>query len=210
MLIKDLHIKCRALLAYKGVVGIMSIVLATIIVVVFVGFMLFNNRNMKTYNQCMKRMKKLKKSINFINPTQEYVNQNMAIAINQDEKKLCVSTMKNGSPHPLTYTFNDILDCEIVEYKVTEQDANINGRQNLGRILSDSVDKVVENLIWKKEERVNRIDLKVSFKDSENPYVLLNFLYWEVTKDSEEYKKTYEAVNYWHRTIHNIIKAGHA
>lgn len=186
----------------------MSIILATIIAVVFVGFMLFNNRNMKTYNHCMKRMKRLKKSIEGISATQEYVNQNMAIAINHDEKKLCVSTMKNGAPYPLTYTFNDIIGCEIVEHKVPDYNSTLIGRKNAGRVLSNSVDLVMANLAGNVEQdRVNRIDLKVSFKDSENPYVLLNFLFWEVSKDSEEYKKAYEAVDYWHKTINNIIKA---
>lgn len=186
----------------------MSVLLATIIAVAFIGFMLFNNKNMKTYNHCMKRMKKLKKSIDGINASQEYINQNMAIAISKDEKKLCVSTMKNGAPYPLMYTFNDIIDCEIIEYKVTDDEAMINGRQNVGRVLSDSVDKVIGNLAGQiEDERINRIDLKLSFKDSENPSVLLNFLFWEVSKDSEEYKKAFETVNYWHGLIDNIIKS---
>lgn len=185
----------------------MSILLATIIAVAVIGFMLFNNRNMKTYNHCMKRMKKLKQSIEGINATQEYVNQNMAIAINHDEKKLCVSTMKNGSPYPLMYTFNDIIGCEIVEYKAPDHNSTLIGRQNAGRVLSNSVDLVLDNLVGNVEEdRINRIDLKISFKDSENPFVLLNFLFWEVSKDSEEYKKTFETVRYWHKTINNAIK----
>ncbi len=180
------------------------VILATVIAIALIAFMLLNNKNMKTYNQYMKRMKKLQESISNFTATQQYTNQNMAIAINNEAKKLVVSTMKSGEPVPLTYTFNDIRGCEIIEHKVCENTASINGNQKVASVLSDSVGKVISG---DEQDRVNRIDLKISFKDGANPEVLLNFLYWEVTKDSDEYQKAFKDVSHWHGVINSIIKS---
>ncbi len=160
---------------------------------------------MKTYNQFMKRMKLLQNSMDDIDATKEYANQNMAIAINQGGEMLTVCTMKKGSPVPLTYTFNDIISSEIIEYEVTDDSVAINNnKQNIATVLSENVGKVTGNEAAL--ELVNRIDLKVSFKDEENPQVLLNFLFWEVAKDSEEYKRASEDAKEWHNILQNIIR----
>lgn len=186
----------------------MNVILATILAVTVIGFMLFNNKNMRTYNQYTKRMKKLQESISDFTATQKYSNQNMAIAINKDEKKLAVSIMKRGNPVPLTYTFKDIIDCEVIEYKVVEDDNSINkqkAKQNMANVLGDTVGQVLGELVGDEEERINRIDLKISFNDSQNPSVLLNFLFWEVKKDSDEYIKASADASKWHGIINNII-----
>lgn len=176
----------------------------------FVAYMLFNNKNMKIYNHYMKRKRKLEESINFFSGTQTYANQNMAIAINQEEKKLCISTMKNNTAVPLVYKFNDIISCEIIEYGVTEKTTSRNSQvsgQGVANVLADSVGKVVGSLSGKAvEDNINRIDLKISFNDSQNPFVLANFLFWEVSKESEEYQKASEDVSHWYGIIDNIIK----
>ncbi|MGR6836701.1 hypothetical protein [Syntrophomonas erecta] len=172
----------------------------------FVVFMLFNNRNMKTYNHFMKRKKSLEESIKSFTATQQYANQNMAIAVNQDEKKLCVSTMKNGSPVPVVYHYNDVIACEVIEYKVTDTNNQVHG-QKVINILGDSVGKVIDGHSGKEEEeRINRIDLKISFNDPQNTFVLANFLLWEVSKDSEEYKLASKDISHWYGIINNIVK----
>lgn len=184
-------------------------ILVSIAVCAFVAYMLFNNRNMKIYSHYMRRKKELEESIAYFTPTEIYSNQNMVIAINQEEKKICVSTMKQGVPIPLEYKFNDIISCEINEYAV---DGTANSKNNqvsgqkVGSVLADSVGEVIGGISGKAaEEKVNRIDLKISFNDSQNPYVLLNYLFWEVSKDSEEYQKASEDINHWYGIIDNII-----
>ncbi len=187
------------------------LIVVSLIVCGFVAYMLFNNKNMKIYNHYMNRKKKLEESVNFFSATQTYANQNMVIGINQEEKKICISTMKNGTPVPLVYKFNDIISCEIIEYKVNDTTTSINNQvrsQTVGNVLADSVDKVIGNLSGKAAaDRINRIDLKISFNDSQTPFVLANFLFWEVSKDSEEYKTASEDVSRWYGIIDNIIKS---
>lgn len=186
----------------------MSIVIS-IAVCGFIAYMLFNNKNMKMYNHFMKRKKMLEESIHFFPATQTYANQNMIIAINEDEKKLCVSTMKNGVPVPLVHEFDDITSCEINEYGVPETNSSKNNPvkgQRVANVLADSVGKVIGNPSGKDtEEIINRIDLKISFNDSQNPFVLANFLFWEVRKDSEEYQTASKDVSRWYGIIDNII-----
>jgi len=185
------------------------IFLACILGTAFIGYMLFNNRNMKSYNHYMKRKRKLEQSID-ITPTQIYSNQNVVLAINDEEKKLCVNTMKSGKPVPLVYDYNDITSCEIVEYGVNDPAAAVNRkvrRQSVASVLGDSMDKVFpDGSDQQEEEKISRIDLKISFNDTQNPYVLANFLFWEVGKDSEEYKTTSEAALKWNGIINEIIK----
>ncbi len=181
----------------------MYLLLAGLVAVGFVAYLLLNNRNMKTYRHFMKRMKKLDKSIDFFNATQKFSNQNMAIAINEEEKKLCVSTMKNGNPVSLVHTFNDIISCEIIENEVDETTASIREKR-VANVLADTVGKVTGE---KEEEgKINRIDLKISFKDPQNPFVLANFLYWEVSKHSDEYKTASKSANCWYGIINESIK----
>ncbi len=183
--------------------------LMALIACALIAYMLLNNKNMKTYNHFMKRKKRLEQSIDFFNATEKYVNQNVIIAINQEEEKICVSTMKKGSPVPLVYNFNEIVSCEIIEYAVTNDSTSINNQRNQGVaiVLADSVEKVIGNISGKAAgDRINRIDLKISFKDSRNPFVLANFLFWEVSKNSEEYQTASKDVSHWYSKIDDIIK----
>lgn len=182
-------------------------VVVSLLLCAFVSYMLINNKSMKTYKQFMKRKKKLEESINFFTGTQRYVNQNMIIAVNQEEKKICVSTMKNNIPVPLVYNFDDIKSCEIKEYNVNETTA-ARTRERVFDVLANSVGKVTDSQAGKTvEENIYRIDLKISFNDPQNPFVLANFLFWEVSKDSDEYTKVSEDASQWYGIIDNIIKS---
>lgn len=183
----------------------MYVFLAFLLAAAFIGYMLFNNKNMRSYNKYMKRKKKLEESIASINASQLYSNQNVALGINGKERKLAISTMKNGDPVPLVYNFEDIMACEIMEYGANEGVAAYNQPkgQKVTAVLGESVGQVFGQ---KEEERVSRIDLKISIADQENPHVLANFLFWEVSKDSEEYKVVSESVEKWHGIIEKIIR----
>lgn len=150
---------------------------------------------MKTYNQYMKRKGKLEESIKDFNATQKYANQNMAIAINQEEEKVCVSTMKNGTPNPLVYTFNNIIGSEILEDGVAVAATSSS---------SDSGSDIAGGIVL--DKKVKSIDLKILIDDLCDSFVLANFLFWEVSKDSKEYQKLRKDALYWHGLIDSIIK----
>lgn len=181
----------------------MYMTLGIIVAVIFIGYVLFNNSNMRSYNHYMKRKKKLEESIKSFTATQIYSNQNVVLAVNEQEKTLGISTMKKGKPIPLIYNFNDIVSCEIMEFDVNAATSKKQNNQRVAKVLGDSVGKVLGK---EEADRINRIDLKISFNDAEHPYVLANFLFWEVSKDSEEYKVASEAVSRWYGIINNIIK----
>lgn len=145
-----------------------------------------NKENMKTRNSVMNRKKMLEESIKIIKAKQKYINQNTALAVSHEEEKFCICTIKDGAAVPLIYNFADITGCEIVEDGVV--------------VTAPTRNKELE------EEVVDRIDLRISVNDSENPYVLANFLFWDVSKDSAIYHKTFNDAIRWRGIIENIVK----
>ncbi len=161
----------------------MKIIIIAVIVIGLITYMLLNNKKMKTYKNYMNRKKRFDDAIkNFIS-TEKYINQNMAIAINNDDKKFCICVMKNGAPASFIYRFDEITGCEILE------DGS-----------PVSTVKPIES------GKINRIDLKIFFKDSENPFIFANFLFWDVMRDSEEYKTLFNDTMHWYEIITNSIK----
>lgn len=179
----------------------MALAIAAIVSLAILAYMFFNNRNMKTYNHYMKRKKRLEESLDFFSADELYSNQNVVMGINKKEKILAISTMKNGNPCPLTFDFADIIDCEIVEEKADPLVKQAKA-ENLGSVLGNSVGQVLGK---EEADRISRIDLKIHLKDSQTPYVLANFLLWEVGKDSEEYKVVLESKSHWYKMIKNNL-----
>lgn len=177
-------------------------IIGAIVIVVLVIYWLTNNKNMKTYNQYMKRKKQLEESIQGFNPTQSYANQNVVMAINENEAKFCICTMKNGVPVPLEFTFDQITASEVQEDGVTLAAVARTGLGGTGAVqtASDGVE------MPKSGKEAERIDLKISFNDSQNPYVLANFLFWRISRKSNDYKKALEEAYKWHGIMENIIK----
>lgn len=177
----------------------------------FVAYLLFNNRNMKTYSHYMKRMRNLEESIKDFGATETYSNQNMAIAINDEEEMFYISTMKDGTPVPYIYEYKDIIGSEIMEDGVIVEATWRSG--HLGAGISSEIptgvippkSSVISNLFTPEGTKISRIDLKISFDDVQNPYVLANFIYWGVIKDSDDYHKASEIALHWHGIIDNII-----
>ena len=147
-------------------------------------YWLLNKFNMKDKTKIIKRKQMFQESIKDFRATQTFVNQNMAIAINQEEEELFICSMKDGTPVPLVYKFNDIIGSEIIEHAVTDTTAS-------GSSHSDT-------------ENVERIDLKISIDDSQNPFVLANFLFWEASKESGDYQKALRDASRWHGIIDSI------
>jgi len=184
---------------------LLKIILSVVVVVIIV-YMFINNKNMKTYRSYMKRKTQLEESINNFNATQSYANQNVVIAINDQEEKICISTMKNGLPVPLEYKFDQIIASEVQENGVTlaavSRPGQFGGEISGVQTTSDGAETP------KLGNEAERIDLKISFNDSQNPYVLANFLYWRISRKSEDYKKALEEAYKWHGIMENIIKGG--
>ena len=168
----------------------------SLVVIVLITYWLLNNRNMKTYTQYMKRKQRLEESIKDFVATQTFSNQNVAMAINQNEEKFCISTMKNGAPVPLFYEFKDIIGSEIIEERVPGTKPSGSGQSNRNTTTN----------IQRASEKIMKVDLKINFNDSENPFVLANFLFWEVSKNSKEYKNALEDATYWHNIIIDLTR----
>lgn len=162
----------------------LKFLVAFLIVIVLGYYLLFNNKKMRTYNHYMKRKKILEDAIKEFVSSEKYVNQNMALAINRDDKKLCICIMKNGMPLTSVTPFDKITGCEILEDGTPVNTVNPEAGGKL-----------------------SRIDLKIMINNDESQSVLANFLFWEVTRDSEEYKLLSHDANYWYEIISKIIKS---
>jgi hypothetical protein len=182
----------------------LKILAASAIVIALFYYLLFNNKKMKTYNHYLKRKKILEDAIKEFVSSEKYVNQNMALAINYEEKKLCVCVMKNGVPVSSVYQFNDITGCEILEDGSEIKTGPQESGSNTGNTPEDKKSIISDLLVI--HQKINRIDLKISFNDTQNTSVLANFLFWEASKDSEDYKILLKDALHWHEIIKNIIK----
>ncbi|MGI6450976.1 MAG: hypothetical protein ACOX3R_12100 [Desulfitobacteriia bacterium] len=187
-------------------ISFITIVIASLII-----YWLFNNRNMKTYREYMKRKNQLEESIQDFNAEERYANQNMVLAINREEEKLCISVMKQGQPVPLIVDFKDIIGTEVLEDGVAVPPVPLNSstEESSAQAEQASADKgklSVKDLVAE-SKRIKRIDLKIMFNDSQNPSVLANFLFWEVAKVSKEYQQAIRDASYWHKLITESIQA---
>ncbi len=184
----------------------LKFVIVSIIVIGLIYYWLFNNKKMKTYNHYMKRKKIFDDFIKDFRSTEKYVNQNMALAINYDDKKLCICVMKNGTPASFIYQFDDIIGCDIledgVEIKTDIPEYELNAENP-----SSEKESAIRDL-FVIHQKINRIDLKILFNDYQNTSVLANFLFWETSKDSEDYRVLLKDALKWHGIINNIIKKG--
>jgi len=182
----------------------LKFLVVSVIVIGLVYYWLFNNKKMKTYNRYMKRKKIFDEYIKDFPAAEKYVNQNMALAINYEEKKLCVCVMKNGAPVSFIYQFDDITGCEILE-DGAEIKTDISGDGlNTDNVPEDKKSAISDLLVI--HQKIKRIDLKILFNDNQNTSVLANFLFWEASKDSDDYKILFRDALKWHGIINNIIK----
>lgn len=145
-----------------------------------------NKENRKSNNSVTGRKRILEESIKGLKIKQKYINQNIALAVSYEEEKLCISTIKDDDAVSQVIKFSDITGCEIVE------DGAV--------VTAPTRNKELE------EEVVDRIDLRIFINDSENPYVLANFLFWDVSKDSAIYHKTFNDALRWRGIIEKIVK----
>lgn len=190
----------------------LKILAVSVLVLIVVYFWIFNNKKIRVYNRYMKRRKMFEDSIRDFQATEKYINQNMALALNSEDEKICVSVMKDGVPESSVYQYKDVAGCEILEDGVAVKPnlyESEPGADNSQENRPDGVTDLKESL--KSDQaltgrKVSRIDLKILFKNSNNPSVLANFLFWEVSKGSVEYKKLYADALRWFEKIDNIMK----
>lgn len=159
----------------------------------------------------MKRKGQLEESIQDFNAEERYANQNMVLALNRREEKLCISVIKQGQPVPLIVDFKDISGSEVLEDGVAVPPAPLNRTADESSAQPDQAPagkgKLAVKDLVAESKRIKRIDLKIMFNDSQNPSVLANFLFWEVAKVSKEYQQAIRDASYWHKLITESIQA---
>jgi hypothetical protein len=176
----------------------------SVVVLAIISYWLLNNKKMKTYRHYMKRRKWLEESIKDFRADDKYINQNMAVAVNYNEKKLCISVMKQGVPATFTYNFSNIKDCEILEDEKAVKQDKIDSELNSTKTAGNSPE-ALKKLI-STTEKVQRIDLKIKTDDKKNPEIIANFLFSEINKGSEDYRILFQDTLKWYKIINNIAE----
>lgn len=190
----------------------LKVLAVSVLVFVVVYYWIFNNKKIKVYNRYVKRRKMFEESIKDFQATEKYINQNMALAVNPEDEKICVSVMKSGVPVSSVYHYKDISGCEILEDGVVVKSNTSGVDPDAGKAdfsRTGDTPEVKDSLKSDQSltgHKISRIDLKILVNDSRNPSVLANFLFWEVSKESDEYEKLSEDTLLWYEKIDNIIK----
>jgi hypothetical protein len=138
-----------------------------------------------------------------------------AIAINKTEKNICVFKRFDIKDDfsPSIYNFNEILECSIKEdgdTVINTVNQSLIRRAVAGGVLFGGVGAVVGGLTSERiaSEKIYRSTLSLTFDDIDYPIREVDFLNSNmlVDRNSELYKKIYNDLNKWHKTISVIIK----
>jgi hypothetical protein len=137
------------------------------------------------------------------------------IALNKTDKKIAVFKRFNikESFSPSIYNFNEILECSIKEDGDTiihTVSKSLIARSMAGGVLFGGIGAVVGGLTGEKvaSEKIYRATLSLTFDNLDYPIREVDFLNSNmlVDRNSEIYRKIYDDLNRWHKTISVIIK----
>ena len=163
----------------------------------------------------------LLKNLKDFNVTKKYADDySLLIAIDDKKNKLAVKL--NSSKKITTYSYNDILSCEIIEDGVSiykKSTTRTVGGAVLGGVLAGGAGAIVGGLSGKqsKEKEYKKIQLKLIMKDIQNPNIFLTFFDYQKVEPNrkkgikeselvvgEILKNSKSAVNEW-KDIFTII-----
>lgn len=147
--------------------------------------------------------------------SQFYVNyyQTNGIVLDEQNKLLCLIKKKDDDYSLLKYSFDQILESEIIEdgnsVIKTSRGSQIGGAL-IGGALAGGVGAIVGGLSGSKTsfKEVKKIDLRITLNDLNNPVQTINFMNTEMAlkKDNPYYKEVYEKALHWHKLMSVVIK----
>ncbi len=185
-----------------------SITLFLIAIVVF--FMKYLKREEEKFDA---RVNNLLSKITEFNATQKYLNlaSESGIAVDEASNKLCFFEKKNESLQPYIYSYNQLVECELVEdgdtVTKTSRASQLGGAL-VGGLIAGGVGTIVGGLSGKRKslQKVRRVDLKIIVNDTRKPVHILNFFDYETEKGSIQYQNVMAKANHWYGLISVYIK----
>lgn len=147
-------------------------------------------------------------------PDSYYLSETSGISFSYDNERKMICFL-DASHKPTFYTYNSILQCEVVEDGVSilkSSTTSTIGRSILGGILGGGVGAIIGGTTSSKAQNVevSSLDLKIIVNDPKNPIYKINFLNFKVKKNSLLYKEYYPKIEHWHALISGLIKQGSA
>jgi hypothetical protein len=137
-----------------------------------------------------------------------------AIALDENNKKICLVTKKGGDPSCKVIEYKDLLSSEIIENNdsitKTARGSQVGGAI-LGGILLGGVGALIGGLSGKKHNtsKVKNINLQILINDTKEPVFTVNFLSVDdkdgYSRDSEMYKSSMSLATRWHSILKIII-----
>lgn len=193
-------------LSFGGV--FISFTLLVIAIVVF--FTKYLNKEEQKFDA---RVGDLLSKIVEFNATQKYLDlaSEAGIAVDEASNKFCFFEKKNDRLQPYVYSYNQLVECELVEdggtVTKTSRASQLGGAL-VGGLIAGGVGTIVGGLSGKRKssQKVRRVDLKIIVNDTRKPVHIVNFFDYETDKGSIQYQNVMAKANHWYGLISVYIK----
>lgn len=106
------------------------------------------------------------------------------IFVDDKHKKWCLPKSKQSKA---IYNYSDILDYELIEDGGTVTSGSL-GRAIAGGLAFGSLGSVIGGMSGKQKPTCHKLQIKITVKDMKHPALFINFIDYEVKKDSLIYK----------------------
>lgn len=126
------------------------------------------------------------------------------VAFSFKEQKAYYFNYLNASQKIIS--FNDVVDCEIIEDNSVVQKGGI-GRAVVGGIIAGGVGAVVGATTRKTSNIVNNLAVRIITKDAQYPMQIFSFIDHETKRDSDKYKYSYQTAQELYSTFVSIINS---
>ena len=178
----------------------------------FVVWLVFGINKMREDKKHKNESKNVFNTLEDFKPDSCYLSETSGISFSFDNERKIICFL-DASHKPTFYTYNSILQCEVVEDGVSilkSSTTSTIGRSILGGILAGGVGAIIGGTTSSKAQNVevSSLDLKIIVNDPKNPVYKINFLNFKVKKNSLIYKDYYPKIEHWHALISGLIKQG--
>ena len=133
------------------------------------------------------------------------------LAIDEQRKKICLIDHQQQNISCRVVEYESLLSSELFEddstVTKTVRSSQIGGAL-IGGVALGGVGAIIGGLSGQTNtsEKVKRIDLRLTVNDTRNPLHDVNFLNFEMKKDSPNYQNAMKTARHWHSLIEVLIK----
>lgn len=133
------------------------------------------------------------------------------MAIDEERQKICLVDHSNAEIRSRTFSYRDLLSCEIFEdgetVTKTSRSSQIGGAL-VGGLALGGIGAVIGGLSGKTktEGTIKRVDLRFIVNDTKKPLHDINLMNHESTKDGFFYTQAIELARHWHGLASVLIK----